>query len=174
MIVDSTNPRIMADNIRKLAVNGGSGLPKVTESDNGKILGVVEGSWDKMNAPIGLLDYSETEQNTSRKWIDGSPIYQKTYVFTNELAVSYDSWTETEIPVGDINNIIGSEAFNSSGSNWGVLMVTVDNTEYVKLSTTRNSVGVEVKYLTLFYTKTPTQNEETKKTTKRKTTKGEN
>lgn len=64
MIVDSTNPRIMADNIRELARNGGGGggsdLPHVTAADNGKVLGVVEGSWNKMNAPSGVSHYKVT------------------------------------------------------------------------------------------------------------------
>ena len=30
---------------------GGSSLPSVTGSDNGKVLGVVEGAWGKMDAP---------------------------------------------------------------------------------------------------------------------------
>ena len=32
------------------------GLPDVTSEDNGKILGVVNGGWDKTNAPVGLPD----------------------------------------------------------------------------------------------------------------------
>lgn len=31
-----------------------SGLPAVTDADNGKVLSVVNGEWDKANAPIGL------------------------------------------------------------------------------------------------------------------------
>ena len=31
----------------------------------------------------GGIDYSTTEQNTGLKWIDGKPIYQKTFVTTD-------------------------------------------------------------------------------------------
>lgn len=39
------------------ASGGGSGssLPAVTADDNGKVLGVVNGAWDKMDAPIGAV-----------------------------------------------------------------------------------------------------------------------
>lgn len=100
MIVDSTNPRIMANNIRELARNsggGGSDLSEVTAADNGKVLGVVEGSWNKMDAPSGGTNYSETEQNTGLKWVDGRDIYKKTIVLSN-TDVGYDGVVHSEIP----------------------------------------------------------------------------
>ena len=101
MIVDSTNPRIMADNIRELARNGGgSGLPDVTAADNGKILGVVEGVWNKMDAPSGV-DYSITEQDTGIKWVDGKDIYQKTFVFENISITPQNPVKIGEISEGD-------------------------------------------------------------------------
>ena len=38
-----------------------------------------EEEWTNMPIPSSQLDYSTTEQNTGKKWIDGRPIYQKTF-----------------------------------------------------------------------------------------------
>ena len=51
-------------------------LPKVTSDDNGKILSVVNGEWEKTE-PSGIT-YSLTEQKTGEKWIDGRDIYVRT------------------------------------------------------------------------------------------------
>lgn len=41
------------------ASGGGSSLPEVTTDDNGKFLGVKEGSWDKVDSPIPSLTSSD-------------------------------------------------------------------------------------------------------------------
>lgn len=50
-------------------------LPNVTSDDNGKILSVVNGEWEKTE-PSGIT-YSLTEQKTGEKWIDGRDIYTR-------------------------------------------------------------------------------------------------
>jgi hypothetical protein len=87
--IDSTNPRTMADNIRKLddaVAAAASELPEVEASDEGKVLTVdSEGSWaaeDLPPYPVGNLDYSTTEQDTGVKWIDGKNIYRKVFSYT--------------------------------------------------------------------------------------------
>ena len=54
-------------------INSAVELPPVTSSDNGKVLTVVNGSWDKALAPH---IYSTTEQVIG-KWIDGNDLYEK-------------------------------------------------------------------------------------------------
>lgn len=54
------------------------------------------------------IDYSTTEQDTGRKWIDGKPIYQKTfsvnYTFDNSTT---NKWvTISEVSINNIENII--------------------------------------------------------------------
>lgn len=61
--IDSTNPRIIAENIRKL-----DDLTQATAAT------VAEIPVDKIPK-----DYSTTEQNTGVKWTDGKEIYSKTY-----------------------------------------------------------------------------------------------
>lgn len=43
------------DRIREGGGGGGSTLPDVTAADNGKLLGVNNGEWDKVDAPSGTL-----------------------------------------------------------------------------------------------------------------------
>lgn len=169
MIVDSTNPRIMADNIRELAKNGGGGgsdLPEVTSADNGKVLGVVEGSWNKMDAPSGGIDYSTTEQNTGRKWIDGKDIFQKTIVLESTVLVK-TSWISTGIASGDILTVLNMEILDGNNNPMtGVSLAIIDG--YINLIS-YSSAGLGVKTFTIRYVKATTT-----ETKKRKTTKGEN
>lgn len=81
---NDTKLDLLWDEVEELKKSGGGGsdLPDVTSVDNGKILGVVNGAWNKMDAPSGGVDYSTTEQNTGHKWIDGKDIYQKTFFGT--------------------------------------------------------------------------------------------
>lgn len=83
--IDSTNPRIIADNIRKLddaVQSAASELPEVETTDAGKVLTVnASGKWaasDLPPYPVGNLDYSTTEQDTGIKWTDDKPVYKIT------------------------------------------------------------------------------------------------
>ena len=40
------------------------------------------------------IKYSTTEQVIG-EWIDGKPLYQKTFIFTSALSVSYTAWTQS-------------------------------------------------------------------------------
>lgn len=172
MIVDSTNPRVMADNIRELAANsgGGSDLPEVTADDDGKVLGVVEGSWGKMDIPSEIVDYSTTEQDTGSKWIDGRPVYQKTYVFETPQTLSI-GWTSV-ITKGEseaaIDTIIKGFVITTDGIYFPVGIACNDETS-IEANNVASITINNVKYFTIQYLKTaPT------KSAKRKTTKGEN
>ena len=172
MIVDSTNPRIMADNIRELSRNGGGGsdLPEVTSADNGKVLGVVEGSWNKMDAPYGV-DYSETEQLTGQKWIDGKEIYRKTIdLGVGGVTTPAQSWYTTDYDASSVDKIIDCKVSNDDGAFFGYYGAVKQTNANNKLGiySTRSAQQI-VRYITIDYTKLT----ETK-TTKRKTTKGEN
>lgn len=82
----------------KKSGGGGSDLPDVTAADNGKILGVVNGAWNKMDAPSGAIDYSTTEHDTGKKWIDGRPVYSKVVIFENDVSVT-NTWTNTNYSI---------------------------------------------------------------------------
>jgi len=78
----------------------GSDLPDVTIADNGKLLGVVNGAWNKMDAPASGVNYSTEEQDTGLTW-NGKPVYQKTFTGntggteTIELLSGVDEFMDT-------------------------------------------------------------------------------
>lgn len=128
-MIDSTNPRIMADNIRELNTRmisndvegnpSGSGfntlltkmkidgkkykLPnQVVANPIGEATGEVEtleigGSiYSVGGGGAGGVNYSLEEQDTGLTWIDGRPIYQKSY----ELSALSGSWTSLDSDLG--------------------------------------------------------------------------
>lgn len=178
MIVDSTNPRIMADNIRELARNGGrSDLPDVTAADNGKILGVVEGFWNKMDASSGGVNYSTNEQDTGLTWLDGSKIYQKTISVDN---LDYGGTRSVNHGIENFGNIINVQGIGSIDHSVKVLPYTqgtiqttiridgFDNTTFNVTIGNGFVTNLTNCAFTLMYTKTSTTK------SKKKTTKGEN
>ena len=131
------------------------------EADTLKVLkpnGDGTATFKSLPKPKAILDYSTTEQDTGRKWIDGKPIYQKTY--------------NKSIPNNGGNLILGSgldrliriegNILNASGSLQKPISMGVDNdgtiTAYfnsgsVIVSQTWNSNGVTHIEATIFYTK---------------------
>jgi hypothetical protein len=74
---DSTNVRVIADNIRKLekmVKEAGSELPNPGAGDTGKILKVGSGGYE-LATDYATVDYSTSETNTGRKWIDGREVF---------------------------------------------------------------------------------------------------
>ena len=80
-MIDSTNPRIMADNIRKLSEASGSGGSTVVPNPEGEATGNlsslgIDGS--KYTIPVySPPEYSTTEYDTGKKYVDGRSIYGK-------------------------------------------------------------------------------------------------
>lgn len=80
---DSTNVRVMADNIRKLekmVKEAGSELPTPGAGDTGKILKVGSNGYE-LATDYATLNYSTEEQDTGVKWIDGKSIYFTSHAF---------------------------------------------------------------------------------------------
>ena len=81
------NIRIIAEELERLKNRPtGDKLPEVETTDEGKVLTVnSSGKWAAADPSSSYdLDYSTTEKNTGKKWIDGSPIYSKV-VYTPTL-----------------------------------------------------------------------------------------
>lgn len=81
---DSTNVRIIADNIRKLekmVKEAGSELPTPGAGDTGKIIKVGSSGYE-LATDYATSSYSETETFTGMTWIDGNDIYRKSFSYT--------------------------------------------------------------------------------------------
>lgn len=76
-MIDSTNPRIMADNIRHLSGEFGS-----QASDISTLQTTVTAHGNSIGA---LQNYDDTETDTGKKWIDGLSIYRKCFLISEGL-----------------------------------------------------------------------------------------
>lgn len=86
---DSVDMEIHAQNFSDAPFEGGSGgsggggsITIDPTPTQGSSNAVSSGGVYTALQDVSPVDYSTTEQNTGRKWIDGKPIYQKTYVKT--------------------------------------------------------------------------------------------
>lgn len=183
-MIDSTNPRQLADNIRKLwdkfkSISGDL-LPSRSTATTGQILKLTgenkTPSWADEYSYTPPT-YSETEVNTGRKWIDGKDVYCKVIDGTtlasgqNVIPLTFDYLVysvgvvqRTDTMLLDMHRyfIVGAK---SSASEL-----------YVVASQSSDLQGVPFK-LIVYYTKPDPAPEtrdddtepETKKTTKKKT-----
>ncbi len=169
--MNTINIKALSEQVSKLSASGGSGLPDVTAADNGKVLGVVEGSWSKMDAPSGGVNYSTTEQNTGRKWIDGKDIYQLT-IDCGESGLTIPNGTSwsADLSLGfTVDKIVGIEDMISLTDEYifrpkSYLKTSKDAMEFQ----TTLATDVTVRYITILYTKPASA---LTKATKKKTTK---
>ena len=93
-MIDSTNPRIMADNIKELAAGGGG--TSVTPNPEGEATGVLSSIGIDGNKYLTIQDYSTTEQSTGEKWIDNKDIFIIVIHLASPLAIT-GSWQSTGV-----------------------------------------------------------------------------
>ena len=112
------------------------------------------GTWTTQGA---LAHHYSTTEHIIGTWIDGKPIYEKTYDLGGTgLEISYNSWTLSAISKSGIDSIINVESRNGTGGAYfGDVMasIEIDNT-YVAFQTARNGNNERIRYVTLQYTKT--------------------
>lgn len=170
MIPDSTNVRVIADNIRSLK-NQTSAIPS-----------------DKIPK-----DYSENETDTGVKWIDGKSVYSKVLSGTLPEVTASGAFTIAEnmdINLLSVSGVVLLDGFQMvipyfNGTTYCGLRIR--NTDKVLQAYLSSSSFSQRPYrFILLYTKpnpvlgnrgpdeVPDDEPETKKLTKRKTTKGEN
>lgn len=108
------------------------------------------------DTPAGGVDYSTEEQDTGRKWIDGSAIYVKSWIWDSPITISANSaktLTSSGVTIPDGNYIIRAEVVSTADKR-------VYSTFYVGYSGSDieiyNPVGsaFALGALTLYYTKT--------------------
>ena len=109
-------------------------------------------------------NYSTEEQRIGT-WIDGKPLYQKTFLFDSRINVSSENWTQSSISILD-NNIksiidVNGFVFNNITTKDSVfavypLLCSVNTTAFsnVAFLTPRNAINDSIDGVTLQYTKT--------------------
>ena len=245
-LVNSTNPKIMAENIKKLesmVESGGSDIPAHDSTDAGKYLGVDssgdlefsnplpahpstdagkylgidssgdlefstvpsdlpdttgastgdvlgltgEGKIPGWITPSNSIDYSTSEQDTGRKWIDGKSIYQKTFTLSSGSLATRSLLIPTDdLAVENIIDVYGS-LYNDTESRNYVLpyfRATLNESILISVDTRSGLLHVELTSgittyteledisVTVFYTK-PTPTPEPTLTKKKTTKKGD-
>lgn len=129
-------------------------LPADPESDGTRVLtattssGTTVKSWEALQS---MPDYSDTEQKTGQKWIDGKDIYFRT--FTGLTLTTSGNWQDTGINSSVMDTILYGLAVDDSkqaivcsfgfGTNSTVILRAYMSTNVIKT-------------ITLFYTKATT------------------
>ena len=70
--------------------------------------------------PKGQVDYSTTEQDTGMKYLDGSSIYQRSFLLSTALSLASNTWTNA-IQSSTIGEIISAEGKNADGDMIGIV-----------------------------------------------------
>ena len=111
---------------------------------------------DTINGNMYTSVYTTNEVRIGT-WLDGKPLYKRTWNFISPIIIGANSWADSDILVSDtyIYNIIDCDVVSDNGAKWGFISATTDlaTTTYVRLLNVRNT-AVYAKYLTLVYTKT--------------------
>ena len=136
-MIDSTNPRVMADNIRKLSGNQIGQAAELEALDN------------KIEA---LGSYSTTEIDTGKKWVDGSSIFRKVFILESAMSVVTGDVTHTGLNISDSDILVFAAAISSSKGyfplfafkNTGVLSGELDVISFRNTNT--NCSGFIIEY----------------------------
>lgn len=143
-----------------------SSLPEVTAEDNGDVLTVINGEWDKAELPSSEHIYSTTEQVVGT-WTDGKPLYEKVIDLTdqniNYINSGINEWVDNSF-LRDTFMSLNAERiikFVFEGNNGQAPIPCVqfyisDNTTYFKWYITNygNLNGNVIQYAIAQYTKT--------------------
>lgn len=136
----------------------------ITTPVNGQILKYDNGEWINSNESGGVINYSLTEQDTGKTWIDGKKIYQKTLKYTKtniQGNINFD--ITSDLP--NIENVVNYE----SRIDYVILNQSTESSYYsddlVRLAKTGSSYTIFLTigqatfstadiYMTVWYTKT--------------------
>lgn len=117
-------------------------LPEVTEADNGKVLGVVNGLWSKMNAPSGSGSSSSGASSVQPDWNQNDST-QADYIKNRPFYVGDDISTAL-LPAMDLEfnpedsympyvfmTPVPSELMQLWSEDWNSATITWDGVEYI-------------------------------------------
>ena len=145
---------LTVDNNGDWAAEDVPNLPTVTSADEGKVMVVdSNGNWTAKQLLNG--DNYSIDERVIGTWIDGKPIYQKTYVLDSPIVVSQTQWTDSGIAKGNIKRIIKIFAFTATDvTTWSDVSASLHQTPNIVLLCGRNGDTESVGVLTIQYTKT--------------------
>lgn len=94
--------------------------------------------------------YSEDEREIG-VWIDGKPLYQKTFLLSSSATLNKNSWTSVNVVIQNAENCLKCEIFLDQGdkSQWSAFGKFVNDT--LQIFTT---VDLSIEKVTIQYTKT--------------------
>lgn len=90
------------------------------------------------------------------QWIDGKPVYEKTWSFGSKVSISNVNWTDTPISSSGIERIVYACGYNLGTTNdKGFYPLNAMNeNSYVQCLSCRDGSNAPCAYITLRYTKT--------------------
>lgn len=123
---------------------------------------------------VGLIDYSTSEQNTGLKWLNGKPIYQRSYAFivpsytsggmlweviSNSIIADIDKAIYMEAWHEDSNNILYNfeNVYSGGGTTNGGGAIYYNKSTGITIGNSQASHNGRTGYVTIRYTKTTDQ-----------------
>ena len=99
-------------------------------------------------------DIYSTEERQVGVWIDGRPIYKRTYDLGSDVSVSYNSWTTlSNVIIPNLDFIVKGYGTNVDGTYTPLQTTWVVATHAIQIQTPRNNYNQNVRYFTIFYCK---------------------
>lgn len=113
------------------------------------VYGLTQGT----NGIFTPIIYSDNERVVG-VWRDNKPLYQRTFVLPTPIDVLYSSWTSMGVSVADGERIIRCEGIDNTDGLYNPLMAYFNN-GVIECQTPRNNSNAwQIKYLSVWYTKT--------------------
>ena len=164
-VSDSVDMEIHAQNFSDAPFEGGSGgsgggsITIDPTPTQGSSNAVSSGGVYTALQGVSPINYSTTEQDTGRKWIDGKPIYQKTYVKTamgeypNELPANLETMinVESALKYTEETTIITPIYSTSNYDYFGAYFT--NNTLVLRDTHTTGATDITI-IISIYYTKT--------------------
>lgn len=144
---DTANTGLYSDDEATLGMLGDVDLENLADGDIIRYNGT-SGKFENVAKEV----YS-TDEQVIGKWIDGKPLYQKSWELSSEVSCASQSFTSLGIDASGMETIVGQALQNSMGTLWDCVAINTNaDTNHIGVLNTRNAV-IMVKYVTLKYTK---------------------
>ncbi len=95
--------------------------------------------------------YSTTEKQIG-VWLNGKPIYEKTYELQSAITVSFNSWSSSGISTSGIEQLINVITYYNSICWGGSILTTIDQGDF-RFQTARNGATCSLNKFVVQYTK---------------------